>query len=197
MMPIGPLMKEHRIIERMLPAIRRQIETLEKDGCLDVLLATKLRDFIRTYADRCHHGKEEDILFADLEARDDLPDDLRATMEALKEDHRRGRALTAKLGEARDATLYGNGREGAALALEALGGLEDLYPGHIDTEDNAFFRPAMELLSEEEQQEMIRRMQAFENTLFHDTYEEVVEALHEQEPGSPGRCAGPAAAPGA
>ncbi|MDZ7795492.1 MAG: hypothetical protein U5P10_17900 [Spirochaetia bacterium] len=53
----------------------------------------------RTYADRTHHGKEEDILFEHLEKRD-LSKSERQLMEELIEEHKLGRKLTKQLVEA-------------------------------------------------------------------------------------------------
>jgi len=66
MLPIGPLMEEHRVIERMIKIMGARLDALKKDGRVEPLFIDTAVDFIRTYADRCHHGKEEDILFRDL-----------------------------------------------------------------------------------------------------------------------------------
>ena len=66
MIPIGPLIREHKIMERMIGSIKKEVletsrpEDLEQDS-IDVVV-----DFFRIYADKCHHGKEEDILFTVL-----------------------------------------------------------------------------------------------------------------------------------
>ena len=87
MMPIGPLMIEHRLIERMIDVMREELTMIEKERTLSPEFLETAVDFIRTYADRCHHGKEEDILFRELGAKN-LKDEHRHTMEELIEDHR-------------------------------------------------------------------------------------------------------------
>ena len=57
MQPAGPLMKEHRLIERAVPVLRRRGEALDAGGAPDGNLLRKLIDFFRSYVDRCHHGK--------------------------------------------------------------------------------------------------------------------------------------------
>ncbi len=64
--PAGPLMAEHRVIERMLAVLEGQLRVMAETGTVDPALIDTATDFIRTYADRCHHGKEEDILFRRL-----------------------------------------------------------------------------------------------------------------------------------
>ncbi|HUW08656.1 MAG TPA: hypothetical protein VM537_02960, partial [Anaerolineae bacterium] len=65
-MPIGPLMKEHRLIERMIALMVKELERLRDGEELDPIFIDTAVDFIRTYADICHHGKKEDILFRGL-----------------------------------------------------------------------------------------------------------------------------------
>jgi hemerythrin-like domain-containing protein len=96
MMPIAPLMIEHRLIERMIKVMRTEVEAIRKTGRLRPEFIDQAVDFIRIYADRCHHGKEEDILF-ELLARTAISDQYRETMEELREDHARAREMTARL----------------------------------------------------------------------------------------------------
>ena len=62
----GPLMIEHRLIERMISIIKDALIQIESTQEVDPVFVDTAVDFIRTYADRTHHGKEEDILFRDL-----------------------------------------------------------------------------------------------------------------------------------
>ena len=66
MLPIAPLMIEHRLIEKMLAVIQKEIDRGEQQNKINPEFIDLAVDFIRIYADRCHHGKEEDILFRDL-----------------------------------------------------------------------------------------------------------------------------------
>lgn len=59
MMPVGPLMIEHRLIEKLMPQIREEVEGARRTGTIDPDFVEYALDFVRTYADRCHHGKEE------------------------------------------------------------------------------------------------------------------------------------------
>ncbi len=68
MKPIGLLMIEHRLIERMVDPIRKKVRLMNEAEAVDPLFVDTMVDFIRTCADRCHHGKEENILFRDLVA---------------------------------------------------------------------------------------------------------------------------------
>lgn len=65
MKPRGPLMMEHRLIEKMLVLADQQAAAMNEES-FDPVFVDTVVDFIKTYADRTHHGKEENILFADL-----------------------------------------------------------------------------------------------------------------------------------
>src|SRR5208282_3747109 len=168
MKPIGPLMHEHRLIERMINVMRAKLPETEQTSSLDVGFIDTAVDFIRTYADRCHHGKEEGILFAALAGKDLTPEH-RQTMEELIEDHRWARQTTASLLQAKNDYL-----------LEKAGALEDLllhlealavfYPRHIEKEDKHFFLPSMNYFSEAEKAQMLERMWEFDRKLIHETY---------------------------
>ncbi len=69
MMPVVPLMIGHRPIERMIRAIGRELIRIEETREIDPGFVDMTVDFIRTYTDSCHHGKEEDILFRDLKGK--------------------------------------------------------------------------------------------------------------------------------
>ena len=66
MKPIGPLMREHRLIERMVVLLRKELRTVshKKRANAGFLLAGI--DFMRIYSDRTHYDKEDEILFKKL-----------------------------------------------------------------------------------------------------------------------------------
>ncbi len=64
--PVAPLMIEHRLVERMIAVIKEEAAGIGLKNKVDPVLIDTAVGFIRTYADRTHHGKEEEILFRDL-----------------------------------------------------------------------------------------------------------------------------------
>lgn len=172
MMPIGPLMIEHRLIERMIEVMRRQLQKWEGGEKADPSFIETAVGFIKTYADRCHHGKEEDILFRELKKKS-ISGDLRRIMEELVEEHRWGRKTTGKLVEANEAYRKGNGKALPTI-LECVKALVDFYPKHIEKEDRHFFLPIMYYFSTDEKDAMLDEEYEFDRLFIHDIYRDYV-----------------------
>ena len=172
MLPIGPLMIEHRLIERMIKVMNSHVGQIEKQGKADLLFIDTAVDFIRTYADRCHHGKEEDILFRDLKTKN-IAEEHSRVMEELLEEHRKGRRVTGRLVEAKDRYVQGN-QEALGEILECLKTLVDFYPKHIEKEDRHFFLPIMSYFSKEEKDAMLKEGYEFDQRLIHERYQNIV-----------------------
>jgi len=171
----GPLMIEHRLIERMLTIIKNGLAQVVETQKIDPLFVDKAVDFIRTYADRTHHGKEEDILFRDLNNKGLSEVDRRVMNELIKE-HVFGRSTTKALVEAN--TRYRNG-DSSALGDVArhLHTLVDFYPKHIEKEDKVFFPASRGYFSEAEDKAMLAEFWDFDQKMIHEKYESVVDEL--------------------
>jgi hemerythrin-like domain-containing protein len=179
MMPIGPLMVEHRWIERLIADLDLRLSGRSGLKTIDARYVESVVDFLRAYADRCHHGKEEDILFRDLAAKG-LEPGLAAMMRQLTAEHAWARATTTDLVAANTSLAEGNeGSLGEVRRL--LGDLAAFYPRHIEKEDEQFFRPAMTYLTPEEQQAMLGAFAAFDASLIHEKYRGLVQDLEGRE----------------
>jgi len=175
MMPIGPLMVEHRWIERVIFDLQRRLDRESFADNIDSAYVGRLVDFLRTYADRCHHGKEEDILFRDLGSKG-LSSTLANTMRQLVREHEWARATTKEL-VAADAALASGDRDAHADVLRLLGDLARFYPAHIRREDKSFFRPVMSYFTREEQEAMLQEFTRFDASLIHEKYRHITEEL--------------------
>ena len=169
----GPLMIEHRLIERMLTKIQEMLTQVEETKKIDPLFVDNAVDFIRTYADRTHHGKEEDILFRDLNNKV-LSETDRRVMNELIEEHVFGRKTTKALVEAN--TRYRNGDSSALEDIARhLHTLVDFYPRHIEKEDKVFFPACRTYFSEAEDQAMLAEFWDFDRKMIHEKYTSVVD----------------------
>lgn len=180
MLPIGQLMIEHRLIERMVALLVRARDELEPSREAKPPLLRAAADFMTSYGDHCHHGKEEDILFRRL-ADKDLTVAHREVLELLVGEHRLAREAVATLQAATE--LYADGDPAALSRIEgALQELTQLYPAHISREDREFFRPCMEYFSPTELGQMVEDFTEFDRHLVHETYQTEVAGLESRWP---------------
>ena len=156
---------EHRVIERVLVVLER----LTKRPVAQALDSwKKTLDFIRNFADGCHHFKEEKVLFPAMEAHGIATDGGPIGMMLLEHEEGRGyvRSMLAALEEvhtdAAKQTLISNANSYLRLLKE-----------HIQKEDEILFRMADDVISAEEQKELLR---AFEE---HEA-EEMGRRVHEK-----------------
>ena len=168
-------MIEHRLIERMLAVIKGVIENIESKNKVNPVFVDIAVDFIRVYADRTHHGKEEAILFRELKNKPLSTED-RRVMNELIEEHVFGRQTTKALVDAN--TRYRNGDETALADIsDKLQTLIEFYPKHIEKEDKVFFPSSRSYFTDEEDQAMLAEFWEFDRKMIHEKYKSMVEGL--------------------
>jgi hemerythrin-like domain-containing protein len=169
----GPLMIEHRLIQQMLTLIQRRLEEVTQTQSIDPYFVDTAVDFIRVYADRTHHGKEEDILFKDLRNKALSKEDLRM-MDGLIEDHIFCRYTTKALIEANNQYRTGN-EASLSLVTSCLKTLVEFYPEHMKKEDEIFFPASRAYFTDEEDQAMLSKFWDFDRKMIHEKYKAVVK----------------------
>jgi hemerythrin-like domain-containing protein len=175
MQPRGPLMVEHRLIERMIGLIDKEVKKIEENNVVNHSFIDAAVDFIRTYADRTHHGKEEEILFRDL-SKKGLSEIDNEIMNELIQDHIVGRDTVAELANA--SIAYQKGEKSAfSSILQSLKKFVGFYPPHIEKEDKVFFPASMVYFSESEQQSMLNEFWEFDRKMIHIKYKSIIATL--------------------
>lgn len=171
----GPLMIEHRLIERLISRINKELKQIAAKKQTDPILIDAFVDFIKTYADRTHHGKEEDIYFKKLLEKPMAAEDQRV-MNELIEEHKFGRKITAEIVDAN--ARYRDGDLNALTEIEAkLHTLAEFYPQHIEKEDKVFFPAAHAYFTEAEQKDMLDAFWEFDRKMIHEKYEAVAKDM--------------------
>ena len=150
------LSDEHRVIERVLAALER----LTDKPAAEFLLSWKQAlDFIRHFADQCHHLKEEKILFLALEEHG-IPNQGGPIGMMLLE-HEEGRAYVRAMFDALGKIAAGDLSAQPALFQNAKQYLR-LLREHIQKEDDILFRMADEVISEDEQKQLLKTFETHE-----------------------------------
>lgn len=142
------LMDEHRVIERVLDAMERMLD----EGVIDREFTLGAVDFIRNFADGCHHAKEEDHLFPALE-RAGVPRE-GGPVGCMLHEHEQGRLFVGQMTSSLDAAVAGRSDAIDAFRRAATGYIS-LLRQHIQKEDNILFVMAERALDCERKKELI------------------------------------------
>jgi len=146
--PIHTLKHEHRVIEQGLRALAGVCLRFSSGEPVPPEALAQLLDFIRAFADRYHHGKEEAYLFPALERQGIVREG--GPLAMMESEHQVERELVAELG--RDFEAYQAGIPDAHWRfVETAGRFIDLLVGHIQREDQILFRIAEEVLDQTDQ----------------------------------------------
>lgn len=145
------LRQEHEAILGMLDATEEAARRLAAGESFEPRVLEGLSEFFQLFADRCHHGKEEDLLFPRLAAKG-MPTQM-GPIGVMLAEHDEGRSLIRQMKEATGEYKQGNPAASAHWA-QAARGYVDLLREHILKENNILFVMAERMLSDEEQQEL-------------------------------------------
>ena len=143
---IDLLMSEHRIIERGLDALDNFAAELRKGSVTDEkgVLADFVK-FLQEFADRHHHGKEEDILFQKMVAAG-FPLEA-GPIAVMLHEHDEGRALVRKLESAAQQSEAWEEAQRSEVAGTAST-FVSLLEAHIEKEDEILYPMARARLDE-------------------------------------------------
>ena len=123
--PMKKLVDEHVLIKRWVALIPEVINNLDVDSEEGRQLLLDGVDFIRSYADKYHHAKEEEILFKYFDEDLDI-------LKVMHEDHERGRSHVRAILEALE-------RKDKAAIAEHLNAYRELLKEHIKKEDEILY----------------------------------------------------------
>ncbi|MDY0301558.1 MAG: hemerythrin domain-containing protein [Trichlorobacter sp.] len=132
----GKLMEEHQLILRMITVLEKNAALTEKGSFTDWQFYHDAVDFIRQYADRFHHAKEEDVLFEVL-VENGMPRE-HSPVAAMVMEHEQSRLLVANLVQAVKDAETGNSASYGKIAENALG-YAALLRDHIAKEDGVLY----------------------------------------------------------
>jgi len=146
------LVEEHRLILRLIALVEQNTKRMEEGRFRDWQFFLDAVDFIRNYADRFHHAKEEDVLFVAL-VENGMPAK-NSPIEAMHLEHDQGRAFVRTLEEATNLALAGASDQITVIAASAKG-YAALLRGHIDKEDSILYPLAERVLPAEVRQPLL------------------------------------------
>jgi hemerythrin-like domain-containing protein len=143
--PTTVLREEHQVILSVLAALESFLNNNSTMDAQAVETLAKYASFLRLFADACHHGKEEDLLFPELEARG-IPRE-GGPIGVMLAEHEQGRAFVRQMHEALPGARAGD--TAAVDMLVAAGrAFIDLLRQHIEKENNILFMMADRVVDE-------------------------------------------------
>lgn len=178
MKPTEVLMQEHELIKQMLTVINKICDKLQAGEKVDGSHLEQIVDFIRNFADKCHHGKEEDILFDSMVEAGFSKE--AGPIGVMLSEHDLGRDFVSGLSEAIEGYNKGDMNAISAIVANAQR-YSTLLDQHIDKENNVLFPMADARLTQEQQNKMVKDFDKFEEqemgTEIHEKYHRILNDL--------------------
>jgi hemerythrin-like domain-containing protein len=178
MKPTDILKNEHKAIILMLEVIESVSRELEAGEKVPAEHLDKIVDFIRGFADRCHHAKEEDLLYPAME-KTGMPRQ-GGPIGVMLIEHTEGREYVRKMKEAAEKYAAGDKKAGPRFAENARG-YAALLSQHINKEDNILYPIADARLSPQVQAGLEKEFERVEEEVIgagkHEEYHRLLEKL--------------------
>jgi hemerythrin-like domain-containing protein len=178
--PTGMLEDEHHFISKVVSAMAILAERLEKGESLGQGELQEIFGFMRMFADKCHHGKEEVHLFPLLRRKGVSVSG--CPLAILMAEHQRGRTLVKDM--LTFIVEYGKGETGAKNSLvRVLTDLTKLYSNHIWKENYLLFPMTDKILNPEEKKDLLMKFDDVEREIgkdIHNRFEQVAEKLERE-----------------
>jgi hemerythrin-like domain-containing protein len=164
------LCDEHKGILLMLAILEKVAAKLETEGVLDTAHLEGMLEFFSVFVDRCHHGKEEDLLFPAYEAAG-IPNK-NGPIGAMLAEHAEGRGYVKNMVSAFNGFKKGENFS-AARIVDNAGKYIALLKQHIDKEETVLYPMGDARLSGAQHKELLSGFDAIET-------ERIGQGRHEQ-----------------
>jgi len=175
---IDTLMNEHRVIEKVLSALKNCVRLVQAGGQVERSTVGAFAEFFRNFADRCHHGKEEDRLFTEMIrfgfSREAGP------IAVMLDEHDQGRKHVGVLACIGAGTGPLKAEEAKELVAHAAA-FTELLAAHIQKEDQILYPMALQAIPSQDMENLSTEFEKFEREVMgedtHATYHRLAEEL--------------------
>ena len=167
------LVNEHNAILKVLAISEQVISNGDRDTLLKMEFGRELVFFLKTFADKCHHGKEEGLLFPAL--INEGIQNQGGPIGVMLHEHILGREYIASMSSALDENNY---YEFVSYAEKYI----SLLRNHINKENNVLFPMADNLLDETKQDEIFKKFEEHEEVVIgHGVHEQLHSMINHWE----------------
>ena len=184
MRPTEELTHEHQAILRMIAILRNVSARLENESsAVDPADLVEIVDFIRVFADQCHHGKEEDLLFPAMEEAG-IPRE-GGPIGVMLAEHTLGREYVKGMAEAVAGFQQGD-QQAARNFAEKATNYGNLLSQHIHKEDSILYMIADAHLGAEQDRELLEAFERVEREVIgagrHEAFHDLLDRLERTYP---------------
>jgi hemerythrin-like domain-containing protein len=164
------LSSEHRVIERVIAALEKAAAGLESGKTVRPGFFLDAADFIKGFADGCHHRKEEGVLFVRM-ADSGMPVE-GGPVGVMLHEHEMGRTFNRGMRDAAQMLEAGDASASSSVIYNARG-YAQLLKQHIFKEDHILFPMASQVIPYDQQPQVVEDFE-------HVEHEETGEGVHEK-----------------
>ena len=172
--PSQDLMHEHKAILIALNIIEKMCENVQNNNKeTDYKDIEDIIGFLKVFADKCHHGKEEDFLFPALE-RVGIKNE-NGPIGLMLAQHRQGREFIKQMQESIEKKVINKDK-----FVDSASSYVNLLRNHIEKEDTNLFPLSDVRLSESTQVELRKDFEKLENDVIGEGKHEELHTLLEK-----------------
>jgi Uncharacterized conserved protein len=180
MNPISELKDEHQAVKLTLEILAQISAKLAQGQKVDLAHLDQILEFLTIFVDKCHHGKEEDLLFPALE-KAGVPRE-GGPIGVMLQEHELGRGYIKDL--IQGITDFKSGDQTAVTQIiENIEYYSDLLTQHIDKEDHILYPIAEKAFSREENNALLEGFAAIEEQRVgagkHEAFHRMLHRLEE------------------
>ncbi len=179
------LRDEHEGIKVMLRIMGNVCRKTQESGGLHTAHFSAILEFLKVFVDKCHHAKEEELLFPALEALG-IPGE-GGPIGVMLHEHAMGRGFIKAMGET--FSKYAQGEKSAAAVAEIVHNAQEyiaLLFNHIEKENTVLFVMAENMLSATQQEELYAGFERIEEDRIgigkHEEFHELIHTLRDLYP---------------
>lgn len=178
MKPKDNLMHDHKIIEVMLGIMTKIGEGIRKHRDPELEEIEKIIEFLRVFADKLHHGKEETIYFPALFEAGMANENSPAAVMLFE--HEVGRGYIKGMSSAVEE-LKGGNKAAVNLLVESIESYVELMENHILKENNILFSIGDKLLAPSKQEVLYKDCLLMDKRFGDDRHKYFRELMHQLE----------------
>ena len=172
------LKKEHDVVKRVLNIMERICKEIETTGKADTEQLDQIMEFFIVFVDRCHHGKEEDVLIPEMESAGLLKGKIIA--DDIQTQHIDGRKLITEMKYCISAYKHDDSEALKSFIKHARSYISLLTP-HMERENTDLFLMADQGLSEDTHKKMLARFEVIEKERIdlgkHEEFHKMIEHM--------------------